>query len=454
MQKSIRRRNFIGETASVAAATAFLPYTSLATDNKNKVQPSGKKRLALVGTGDRGSSNWGKSVVNNFAEYVEFVALCDINPKRMEAAKQLIGVDVKCYPAPDFDLMIKETRPDLVIVTTTDCFHEKYIVRAMELGCDVISEKSIAIDADQCQRIADAEVRTGRKVIVGFNVRHMNESIEMKKILLSGELGKVISIDYHEYLDTSHGASYFRRWHGKKAYSGSLLLHKASHHFDLINWLLESEPIDVHAIGKLAFYGHNNNYRGRNCRDCAFTEKCKFYWDMTKDARMMALYGNCEDVDGYFRDGCVWDNEIDIYDTSSVQVNYDNGTQFTYTMNTFLPQEGQRITFFCENGKLDVNLNYSQPWEVAGTFEFRITKDRKTTKYWILKPAEGSHGGADDRLKELIFKPGTKDQFNSRADSRAGIMSSLIGIAARQSIETGKMVQIADLVKFPKVWRG
>ena len=454
MNELIKRRKFIEESAAVVAASSLMVNPVLASGKKDIPAPSAKRRLALVGTGDRGTSMWGKPVVAGFSDYVEFVALCDINPKRMEAAKAIIGIDVKCYHANDFDLMIKETRPDVVIVTTTDCFHEKYTVRAMELGCDVISEKSIAIDADQCQRIADTEAKTGRKVFVGFNVRHMNESIEMKKILASGELGKVFSIDYHECLDTSHGASYFRRWHGKKAYSGSLLLHKASHHFDLVNWLLESEPVDVQAIGKLAYYGHNNNFRGRNCRNCAFTSKCKFYWDITKDARMMALYVNCEDADGYHRDGCVWDNEIDIYDTSSVQVNYDNGTQFTYTRHAFLPYEGQRISFSCEFGRLDVNINYSQPWNVEGTYEFRLTRDRQTTKYWTLKPGEGSHGGADPHLRELMFKPGTKDEFNSRADSRAGIMSSLIGIGARQSIETGKKVHIADLVKFPKSWRG
>jgi predicted dehydrogenase len=454
MSKLIKRRNFIEQGAVAVASSAVFSVPAFAMEKVSKIPSPGKKRLALVGTGDRGTSMWGKSVVSGFSDYVEFVALCDINPKRMEAAKILMGVNAKCFPAVDFDQMIKETKPDLVIVTTTDCFHEKYIVRAMELGCDVISEKSIAIDAAQCQRIAEAEVRTGRKVMVGFNVRHMNESIEMKKILLSGELGKVISVDYHECLDTSHGASYFRRWHGKKAYSGSLLLHKASHHFDLINWLLESEPIDVQAIGKLAFYGHNNNFRGKNCRDCAFTSKCKFYWDITKDARMMALYVDCEDVDGYYRDGCVWNNEIDIYDTSSVQVNYDNGTQFTYTMHAFLPYEGQRISFSCEFGRLDVHINYNQPWEVEGTYEFRLTRDRQTTKFWTLKPGDGSHGGADGHLRELMFKPGSKDEFNSRADSRAGIMSSLIGIAARQSIETGQKVKISDLVKFPVAWRG
>lgn len=436
------------------AATSFLSVPSYASGKKEIVRTSGKKRLALVGTGDRGTSMWGRPVAADFAEYVEFVAFCDINPKRMEAAKAIVGVNVKCYLAKDFDQMIKECRPDVVIVTTTDCFHEKYIVRAMELGCDVISEKSIAIDAEQCQRIADTEASTGRKVYVGFNVRHMQESIEMKKILLSGELGKVLAIDYHECLDTSHGASYFRRWHGKKAYSGTLLLHKASHHFDLVNWLLDSEPVDVQAIGKLSYYGHNNNFRGSHCRECSFTAKCKHYWDITKDAKMMALYVNCEGEDGYHRDGCVWDNEIDIYDTSSVQVNYDNGTQLTYTMHAFLPYEGQRISFSCEFGRLDVKLNYSQPWEVEGTYEFRLTKDKQTSRFWTLKPGAGSHGGADPHLRELMFKPGTQELFNSRADSRAGIMSSLIGIAARQSIETGQKVKISDLVKFPKVWRG
>lgn len=450
----IKRREFIHEGSVAVAATALLSSPAVATVTGKTVPVSVKKRLALVGTGDRGTSMWGKSVVSEFSEYVEFVAFCDINPKRMEAAKKLVGVEVKCYPAFQFDQMIHEAKPDVVIVTTTDCFHEKYIVRAMELGCDVISEKSIATEAAQCQRIADTEAATGKKVYVGFNVRHMIESIEMKKILQSGELGKVISVDYHEYLDTSHGASYFRRWHGKKAYSGTLLLHKASHHFDLVNWLLEAEPVDVQAIGKLAFYGHNNPFRARNCRTCQFTGKCRFYWDITKDEKMMALYVNCEDADGYYRDGCVWDNEIDIYDTSSVQVNYDNGTQLTYTMHTFLPYEGQLICFSCENGRLDVRLNYRQPWEVAGPYEFRLTKDASTTRSWIIKPEAGGHGGADPHLRELMFKPGAKDEFNSRADSRAGIMSSLIGIAARQSIETGKKVLISDLVKFPRVWRG
>ncbi len=450
--KTTTRRNFIGNTAKIAVAASVFPLYSFASDKKSGTAI--KTKLAMVGTGGRGTFSWGKPVIEAYKDIVEMVALCDINPKRMAASKLLMGTNAKTYEAKDFDLMIQETKPDIVIVTTPDCFHGKYIIRAMELGCDVISEKPIAIDAEQCQRIADAENRTGRKVYVGFNVRYMNDSMEMKKILMSGELGKIIAIEYQERLNTSHGASYYRRWNGKMKYSGSLLLHKASHHFDLVNWLLDSDPVDVQANGKLAYYGNNNSYRGRNCRTCPFTEKCKFYMDISKNSTAMALFGNCEDVDGYYADGCVWDNEIDIYDTSSVLVNYDNGTELTYTMNTFLPFEGQLICFSGENGRLEVRLNYQQPWEVEGRTEFRLTKDMETTKFWTLEASPGGHGGADERLKDTIFIPDTPDPLGSKAGSRAGIMSSLIGIAARQSIQTGQKIKIADLVTFPRVWKG
>ena len=101
----------------------------------------------------------------------------------------------------------------------------------------------------------------------------------------------------------------------------------------------------------------------------------------------MRMYGECEDEDHYYRDGCVWDNEIDSFDTSSVQVQYDNGTQLTYTLNAFLPYEGQRISFTGEKGRLDVRLNYRQPWEVEAPFEFRLTKNREVTRSWNMKPA-------------------------------------------------------------------
>lgn len=442
-RSDLNRRAFVSKSAKAVSLLSLAPTFAFHEDKEY----NRKLRLVLVGTGVRGLHSWGIDLVDPYKDYVELLGLCDINKKRAEVAKSMIGIEAKTYHSSEFDKMIKEQKPDMVIVTTTDSVHVDYIVRAMELGCDVISEKPIATDEVQCQRILDAEKKNSKKVYVGFNFRYSNDAVEMKRVLDSGVLGKILSIEYQEYLDTSHGASYFRRWHGKIKYSGSLFVHKSSHHFDLINWLLNAEPVEVRAMGKVGFYGANNEFRGKNCRNCDFTNQCDFYWDITKNEKYTKLYVNCEDIDHYYRDGCVWDEKIDSPDSGSVLVEYDNGTQLNYSLNAYLPYEGQKISFSGENGRLDVRLLYRQPWLESEKAEFRLTTDQKTTKIWDILPDPGEHGGADKRVKDNFFKPEQEDSIGQRAGSRAGVMSSLIGIAAIKSIKSGTMVKINDLIQ-------
>ena len=113
----------------------------------------------------------------------------------------------------------------------------------------------------------------------------------IKELLLSGVIGEVASVDFHWYLDTSHGADYFRRWHAYMAYSGSLFVHKATHHFDLLNWYLESDPAEVFARGALRNYGRAGPFRGPRCRICPHAELCDYHFDISKrDPRLEALY--------------------------------------------------------------------------------------------------------------------------------------------------------------------
>jgi predicted dehydrogenase len=453
---TLNRRQFLGRTAKVAAGALTISAAAKAIAEE---KTTGKKvNVALVGTGHRGTSTWGKNLVHEYKEHVEMVAICDINPKRLEVGKRLIETDAPTYLEKDFDRMIAETKPDAVIVCTPDCFHYKYAIRAMELGCDAIVEKPLATTAEQCQQLIDAERKTGKKITTTFNARHGDSAEQVKKILMDDTLGRIISAEFAEYLDINHGASYYRRWHGKIRYSGSLLVHKASHHFDQMNWWLDAEPKEVHAFGKLAFYGHNNSFRHRNCRGCPYKDNCAFYFDITKDQRMMDLYVSCEDADGYLRDGCLWANDIDTYDTMTVEVKYNNGVLLSYSLNTFMPYEGQRIAFNGEKGRLDVRNYARQSWDVGDTkAEFRLTESFKESKTWQIKKAneptaEFSHGGADFGLKDLIFRPNLPDPLDQLAGSRAGVMSSLIGIAARKSIQTGQRIKIADLIDFPLAW--
>jgi len=444
----VGRRDFLGQTGRFATGALALQLTG--SQLHANTLSGAKRKLAMVGTGIRGTHTWGRELVQNYSDYVELVGFCDINPKRVALAPGYCGVGAPTYISADFDRMIRETKPDAVIVTTTDCFHVPYAIRAMELGTDVICEKPLATEAKQCRDLLATEQRTGKKVTTTFNARHGNSDEEIKRILLSEELGPIISCSYEEFLNVDHGASYFRRWHGKKKFSGSLLCHKASHHFDQMNWWLDAEPVEVHAFGKVAFYGKNNAFRSDHCRECQFSDQCDFYWDITTDPRAMELYVACEDEDGYHRDGCVWDDQIDTYDSMTVEVRYTGDTLMSYTLNAFLPYEGQRISFNGEKGRLDVRMYHSQPWQVDSEADFRLTKSFQGSKTWQVESDEGEHGGADKRLKDLLFQPGTEDPLHKLADSRAGVMASLIGIAARQSIETGKRVKIADLIDLAK----
>ena len=287
-------------------------------------------RLAQVGTGSRGTS-WGSDIVRNFADNVEMVALCDINPKRVAAAKEMMRAG--CPVFVEFDRMIAEAKPDCVLVTTTDSSHYTYIIRAMELGCDVITEKPLCTDEEQCQAILDAERKYGRKLTVAFNARHYPEAKKMKQLLLEKAIGDVISVDYQEYLDVRHGASYFRRWHRLKEYSGTLTVSKSCHHFDQVNWWLDAAPRDVVAWGDLKFYGRNHAFRGTRCRGCPYSSKCEFYYDVKKDSRAMQLFVACEEEDGYFVDGCVWRQDVNVQDTFTVMARYTGGARLTYTAN-------------------------------------------------------------------------------------------------------------------------
>ncbi len=408
-------------------------------------QAAAKKRVAIVGTGSRGTGTWGRALLKTQGERVEIVGLCDINPKRLAYARTAIGGDIPTFT--NLDRMLKETRPDLLIVTTRDSTHHEQIIRAMELGFDVVTEKPMTTDEVKCQAILDTEKRTGRKVTVAFNYRYSNTAQKIKELLMQNTIGAVTSIDFHWYLDVHHGADYFRRWHAYTKYSGSLWVHKATHHFDLINWYLEADPVEVSAAGALRKYGKNGKFRGTNCRTCPHKKQCEFFWDITRSKEMVSLYVNAESEDGYMRDACVFRQDIDIYDTMAAVVKYSNGAMMSYSLNAFMPYEGYHLAFNGLNGRIEVRVYERQPWEMPKSDDIRVTRNFQKSEVITLPYAPGGHFGADPRLAEMIFNPAKPDPLRQRAGSRAGAMSLLTGVAARKSCETGMPVKISSLIK-------
>lgn len=454
----MKRRDFI-ETSAAAMMGAILATYSNGS-------PTAKKRIAMVGTGIRGTMFWGVALIEKFGDMVEFVGLCDINPGRVEYCKE--RMKVSCPTFTDFDRMMREQKPEIVIVTTTDSEHDKQIVRALELGADVITEKPMTTDEVKCRSILAAEKKTGRKVHVAFNYRFSPYLTKIKELLAANKIGKVTSVDLNWYLNVHHGASYFRRWHGLKAKGGSLWVHKATHHFDLVNWWLDSDPVQVTAYGALEHYGKNGENRGASCRSCGHKSTCKFFWDITKDETLMKMYVANEKHDGYIRDGCVFSEKIDIYDKMSAQVIYANGVTLNYSLTTYSPYEGHRLTFNGFEGKLDTwqgipyqqgtldridqaarhALEMEQKDEAADGFEEIILHNNFKPKFESIKVPRyrGGHGGGDIRMHRKLFQNEPKvEPYRHAAGTRDGAMSILIGIAARKSIDEKRTVRIEEL---------
>src|SRR5690606_23543453 len=121
-----------------------------------------------------------------------------------------------------------------------------------------ITEKPMTIDAEKARLILQTVERTGRRVRVAFNYRWSPHRTKVKELLESGAIGRVRSVNVEYLLNTNHGADYYRRWHAHMAESGGLLIHKSTHHFDLVNWWLDAVPQQVFAFGQLDFYGQAN----------------------------------------------------------------------------------------------------------------------------------------------------------------------------------------------------
>ncbi|MFS4418302.1 Gfo/Idh/MocA family oxidoreductase [Maribacter sp. 2307ULW6-5] len=452
------RRTFLSSISMLAASTA-MPLSSFA------FAPSKKLKVALVGTGIRGITFWGKRLVDQYSDILEFVGLSDHNASRLAYGQKYIGTDCPLFT--DFDEMVKTTRPDLVIVTTKDSNHHEFIVKGLDMGCDVLTEKPMTTDEFKCQEIIDAEKRSDKKLIVGFNYRWSPYATKIKELLQNGSIGDLVSIDFNWYLNTYHGASYFRRWHGEMESGGSLWVHKATHHFDLLNWWINSEPEQVFAYGDLEFYGKNGPQRGKNCRSCQYQNSCDFYWDINKEPFLKKLYVDHEHEDGYIRDNCLFRENVDIYDKMSAQVRYRDNTILNYSLTTYSPYEGWRVAFNGTKGRMEAwqDIPYLKNSTVAEAEKHAKEMEQSGAEETYVEPLivhklwqphqtvevpmeKSGHGGGDKRLHDKIFaNPNAPDPYDRTAGLRDGAMSILIGIAARRSIERGVPINIADLTE-------
>jgi predicted dehydrogenase len=418
-----------------------------------------RKKYAIAGASSRALNMFIQPMVAN-PELGEIVALFSRHPESaMKIVERSGGVAFPVYS--NFEAMIKETNPDVVIVTTIDSLHDKYIIKAMELGCDVITEKPLTINAEKTNAIIEAKNRTRKNLVITFNFRFIPYNQKIKELITMGEIGEPLFVNLEYFNDYTHGSSYFRRWHGQLDQSGSLLITKGTHYYDLVSWWLEQRPVSVSAMGSMQVFGPNRAKRGERCLTCKYKDSCEFYWDITKDEFSSDLYHKTEVDTGYIRDKCVFHESIDVWDTMSLNVRYNKGAQMAMTLCVYSPYEGWKISITGTKGRLEAEefrtgTHSKDPNQYIRVYhndktmdeysirkgEIKLTNDSGIANYTLL-----GHNGGDVVLRRMLFIGDTPDTLNQMAGIQDAVDSVLVGAGAVQSIQEGKKINIKDLLQ-------
>lgn len=431
-----------------------------------------RKRYAVVGTGSR-VTMFLDAIAGPYRNNSVLVGLCDISSSRMAWHNRRLSLTfghppVPQYVAGDFEQMIRQQRPDVVIVTTIDATHHAYAIRAMELGCDVLCEKPMTTDASKIRAIFDALSRTGRRLGVTFNYRYAPHTSKVRELIASGVIGCPLAVDLQWVLDTSHGADYFRRWHARKELSGGLLVHKSTHHFDMVNWWIDSYPKTVSATGGLKFYGQraatergeHYSYERYLDEPAARNDPFRFRWEDHPDQRELYT-GPAERESGYVRDRNVFGPQVTIEDTVALWARYRNGVIFSYSLLAYSPWEGFRASITGTSGRLELYSRHSghiltaDPSEQISDATSEVTELRLFPMFGHPKQIQiptvhGAHGGGDAVMLEHLFAACPPPDPLARAATHIdGAASVLLGIAANESMATGRVIDIDDLFTLP-----
>ncbi|MCJ8008254.1 Gfo/Idh/MocA family protein [Lederbergia wuyishanensis] len=370
-------------------------------------------RIGIIGAGGRSSivEYWHKPEGNSVV-----VGAADVSLQLLERFKKDVNKDG--FITTDYKELLKRDDIDAIAIFSPDFLHEEHAIAALRAGKHVYCEKPLAITPEGCDRILDEWKKSGKHLMIGFNMRYMSMYQTMKEIIDSGVIGEIKAVWVRHFVGLG-GYFYYHDWHGTAANTTSLLLQKASHDFDVIHWLTGKYATKVSAFGSLDYYG-GDKPNDLYCPDCE-------------------LKDTCPDVSLHRLTQCAFREEIDVEDNNMVIMELEGGIKASYMQCHFTPDYSRNYTFIGTKGRIendDVNDKVYVKTRKSGSWH------EMSDIVYEMKQMDGTHGGADPRICEdfvnlvLYNKQPLTTPF-------AGRMSVAVGCAATESIRNGgKVVRI------------
>lgn len=397
-------------------------------------------KIGIIGMGGRGVGflrSYNKDPHPGFL----LSAVCDLSEERLVQIRADFGEGFSCYT--DMHEMLRESDVDAVIVATNDPDHVEPVIAALRAGKHVMAEKPLCQTVEDAVRIAEEQRKAEGIFMMGFELREVSVFKEMKKFIGEGRIGNIKVA--HVFDNVSVGGLYFYHDPGKqKAFYRSLLLQKATHSLDLLNWLVGSNPVKVFGMGGLDVFGKQDDgpevEDSLRCADCEKADSCPHY---IADKKLVMDYGESVRTS----DICVWNKEMDINDNSELCIMYANGVRATFQEIHFCPDYSREFWFVGTKGKMYGFYNN------AGNFVIRIHKhtpaiekaDReRDVEEFHPQALPGGHGGGDPALRDEFYRC-IIENVPPTDVMESAYYSTALAACAEESIESGLPVSIPQL---------
>lgn len=334
------------------------------------------------------------------------------------------------FATKDYRELLSRDDVDLVTVVTPDWLHEEHAVAALEAGKHVYLEKPMAISVEGCDRILRAAKRSGRKLMVGFELRY-NPLLEKAKSLVDeGRIGDVKAVWMRHFVGAG-GDFYYHDWHSLKKNVNSLILQKGSHDLDLMHWLAGSYAESVAAFGDLDYFGGDKP----NELTC---DACPEYATCPEAQPLIDRLGL-----RFPRLQCAWRQEVDVEDNQVMILRLRNGVKGCYLQCHFSPEYQRNYAVIGTTGRLEINLDTSGltliPRRIGQSCQH--PPDVETFEVTPGDNDEYSHGGADPGMVRALLDYVLRD-VPPKVTPLDGRMSVAAACAAVTSLREGGVQQV------------
>ena len=412
--------------------------------------------VAIIGCGGRGSDSYGY-LINLDKEHFKIVSLCDIRQEWLERAGRNFDVPTENQFLTEEEFF-QEKRADILLVTTPDNCHVRHALKAFELGYDILLEKPITDDREECEQLLAAQKKYGKKALVCHVLRYAPAFVKAKEVLESGKIGRLVAIDALERVGASHQAhSYVRGNWRKREECTPMILAKCCHDLDLLQYYAGSKCKTVSSVGDLTFFNEENAPAGsaKRCTDCAVEKDCPYsakyiYIETWKNkgcpndgwpyniiaGAPVTEEKLCKAITEGPYGRCVFHCDNNVVDHQQTLMTFENGVKATLTMTAFTHSGGRRYTFYGTLGQLVLE---EQGGEVIIS---PFGKEPEKIDFSELNEKGYSHGGGDHGIIQQLYAM-LEGKTAQTTSLEASVESHLMGIAAEESrLQGGKLVNV------------